>query len=123
MGKTYVDLNYVDYKNAAYLADAKAKKLTIPVDYYYQYIPQKTGATWNYKDLICQNNYTMCMSTYIGGGGSGGIVGAIIGVLCCFCCTAIVFWVVCKPKAPQTVEIEVMVQEGKEVEVMIDGGM
>lgn len=83
MGNSYNDLNYVDYSSAAYKTEAEAKNLTIPVDYYLVYIPQKTGDTWDYKNMVCQSNYTMCSGD--GSGGGSGIGLAIFGgiIACC----------------------------------------
>lgn len=76
------------------MTEAKAKNLTIPTDYYYTYIPQKSGNMWNYKDNICQNNYTMCTAGKVGG---GGVVGAVIGCIFALICFVIVYKVVLKP--------------------------
>ena len=70
--------------------------MTIPVDYYYVYIPQKSGGKWNYKDKVCQSNYTMCTSG--GSGGGGAIAGAIIGGIFGCCCMVGIYFMFLKPR-------------------------
>ena len=70
--------------------------MTTPTDYYFTYIPQKSGEIWNYKDSVCQNNKTMCPPP---GelGAAGAIAGAIIGGIFGCCCITAICLIVVKP--------------------------
>ena len=115
------DLNYINYNSTEWKANATAQNLTAPVNYYWSYVPQKTGEEWNYKDKVCQSNKTMCSYVGGGGGGSGGIIGAVFGV-CFIACVGFVLYKICCASNENKVE-EVMVQEGKEVEVVVQPGV
>ena len=105
LGGYMADLNYVNYNSSEWIADAKVKNLTAPVDMFWSYIPQKSNDTWNYAEKVCQSNKTMCATE---GGGSGGIVGGVLG-LCFVACVAFVIYKTCCAKAENKVE-EVMVE-------------
>ena len=115
------DLNYINYNSTEWKANATAQNLTAPVNYYWSYVPQKTGEEWNYKDKVCQSNKTMCSYVGGGGGGGGGSIGAVFGV-CFIACVGFVLYKICCASNENKVE-EVMVQEGKEVEVVVQPGV
>ena len=56
-----------------------------------------------------------------GEGGVGGIAGAVVGC-CIFTCIVFVAYKICCAKKEEEVQEEVMVQEGKEVEVLAQPG-
>lgn len=98
--------------------------MTIPVDFYFTYIPQKTGAKWNYKDKICQSNRTMCSSG--GGGGGGAIAGIVIGIIFGSICMFVIWKMVLKPMfcppKPEMELVEVIDKPAHVEEVMVDAG-
>lgn len=120
MGGIYNDINYINYNSTEWKANATAMNLTAPVDFYWKYIPQKSGDSYKYANEICQSNVTMCDGQ---GGGGGAIVGAIIGGCCGLICLFILFKKCCnkkkrKKRKEQVETEEVMVEPGKEIEVM-----
>ena len=93
---------------------------TPPKDFYFVYIPQKSGDTWNYKDRICQSNSTMCPKVEYSGEG-GAIAGAVIGGCFVLCILGFGYKTFCKANAVQEEE-EVEVTPGKVEEVMVNPG-